>query len=133
MIMYYMLPIFSYVIGGILAFFIILFALLAILGTIFLIFAYEPFRTWFTSDMMSVPNFFFHIGENITKVGFVMPYIEYGVLGLSALVFILSFVYKKKKKKNINTIPFIIFASIYFVIAGGFLFYYLITGNPTLI
>jgi len=79
--MYFLLPIFAAIIGGLIAVILIFGMIFSVIITLGLILMNEGYRQWIGNNMMDIPNFFFNIGENVAKLA---PY--YLVVAIPALV-----------------------------------------------
>lgn len=125
--MYFLLPLFSALIGGIIAVFIVLFMVISVVCTLGLVLTIDDYRNWIGNDMMTVPNFFFNIADNITKL---YPYffvVAGPALALNITGLILSIVGKAKNYRfftsyivlNAIFLSFSILFSILYIIGGG--------------
>ena len=95
--MYFLLPIFAAIIGGLIAVILIFGMIFSVIISLGLILMNEGYRQWIGNNMMDIPNFFFNIGENVAKLA---PY--YLVVAIPALIltiagFVLGIVGTSKK------------------------------------
>ena len=80
--MYFLLPVFAAIIGALLAVIIVFGMIASVIFTLGMVLMSDDYRHWIGNNMMDIPNFFFHIGENIAKLA---PY--YLVAAIPAIVF----------------------------------------------
>ena len=80
--MYFLLPLFAAVIGGLLAVCIVMFMICSVVLTLGLALMNDGYREWIGNDMMDVPNFFFNLADNVVKLA---PY--FFVVAIPGLVF----------------------------------------------
>ena len=128
--MYFLLPLFSFIIGALIALCLVLFMILSVVGTLGLALLNEDYRNWIGNNMMDVPNFFFNIADNIAKLSpfyFVAagPALAFTIAGL-----ILSIIGKAKKYRFFTS--YIVLNSIFLSIALLFSIIYLIGGGVIL-
>lgn len=79
--MYFLLPLFAAIIGALLAVIIVFAMIISVVFTLGMVLMNDGYRNWIGNNMMDIPNFFFHIGENIAKLA---PY--YLVVAIPAIV-----------------------------------------------
>ena len=86
--MYFLLPIFSAFIGGIIAVCIVMFMIFSVVFSLGMVLINDGYRNWIGNDMMDVPNFFFNLSENIAKLSpyFLVVAIPGLVLNIAGLV-----------------------------------------------
>ncbi|MCR4879541.1 MAG: hypothetical protein K5906_01105 [Bacilli bacterium] len=130
-IMYYFLPIFSALIGGIIVLILGIFVVFAVLGTLFISLLIEGFRNWIVNDFMTVPNFFFNITNNIGKLMPYYPTCAFPAMGLCVLGLILAIIGRAKKFPRFTAL--IVLNSIFLVVVIGLTILYYATGGQPII
>lgn len=126
--MYFLLPLFSALMGGVIAVFIVLFMVVSVVCTLGLILTVDDYRNWIGNNMMDVPNFFFNIADNITKL---YPYffvVAGPALALNIAGLVLSIVGKSKQYRYFTS--YIILNSIFLTLSILFTLLYVIAGGP---
>lgn len=125
-IMYFLLPLFSALIGGLIGLCIALFMICSVVVTLGLILTNDGYRNWISNDMMDVPNFFFNLADNITKLSpyflcVAIPAIICGCIGLT-----LSIIGQSKKYRFF--VSYIVLNSIFLTLSLLFTILYFIGG-----
>ena len=94
--MYFLLPIFAAIIGGLIAVCIVMFMICSVIFTLGMILMNDGYRDWIGNHMMDVPNFFFKAGENVAKLAPFYMFAAGPALALTIAGFILGIVGKSK-------------------------------------
>ena len=129
-LMYFLLPIFSVVIGAMIAAVLVIFMIFSVIITLGIVLLNDGYRNWIGNHMMDVPNFFFNIAKHINELSkyFLLVGIPALVLCLAGLILAIVGVSEKHKK----FLGILIVSAIFFVNALFFVILYAIAGGQTL-
>ncbi len=128
--MYYLLPVFSVIIGAVLAIIIFFFMIASVIFTLGLSLTNEEYRYWIGYHMMDIPNFFFDVANNVATLEPFFPAVAFSALTLNSLSLLLSIIGQCKIKRHfvsfivINSIfiTFTLFFIALFFMGGGHIF-----------
>ena len=125
-IMYYLLPIFSVLVGAILAIVIVLFMIVSVVFTLGIVLTIDEYRYWIGNHMMDVPTFCFDIANNIAKLEPIFPIIGFSAIGLCSLSLALSIFGQTQIKRYF--VSYIVVNSIFLITSIFFVLVYFIGG-----
>ena len=126
-IMYYLLPIFSFIIGFMIGAVITAFMVVSVVLTLGGVLTFEGYRSWIGNHMYDVPSFFFNVGENSVKL---MPYFYVAAIPaivLTSLGLLLGIIGQAKYKRCVG---YIVTNAVFLTLAVFFTFLFIATGIP---
>ena len=128
-LMYYLLPIFASVIGGIIAMFLYIFMIFSVICTLGMILLNEGYRKWASDDIMIVPNFFFDISNHVIELSKYYLIVAIPAILLCSTGLTLAIIGQAKKYKFFTS--YIVLNAIFLVHALFFTIIYFASGMTT--